>query len=250
MNSSCLNCREPLNNNYQFCPTCGQKADTHRLSFSHLTHDVIHYFTHADKSIFRIVWLLIVSPGKTVREYLHGTRKKYFPPVNFFLISVAVLAISVKVFKTFDMDFMHGYQGGGENQGVELLNFVTLRINWIYIAFVPIFTSLYWLFYIRRNYNYIEHLIAGFYWSGLILCVFALIIAPLMYVFNSLDSYYILSLLFIGILTLYYAIGYYRLFAFRSWWKFLRSLAISILVSTFSFVLFIMFVALFYVVKR
>jgi hypothetical protein len=237
---------------YRFCPACGQKAETHRLTFGHLIHDIIHYFTHADKSIFKLVKLLIISPGRTVREYLRGMRKKYFPPVNFFLISVAILAISVKVFKTFDMPFMHTLQSGGATarKGVELLNFITLRINWIYIAFIPVLTFLYWIFYVRRNYNYIEHLTAGFYWNGIILLFLALIISPLMYIFQSLDSYYSLSLIFIGMLTFYYAIAYYRLFAYRSWWKFLRSLVISGVVTSVSFVLFIVFIAVFYALQR
>jgi hypothetical protein len=100
-----------------------------------------------------------------VREYLQGMRKKYFPPVNFCLISVAILAISVKVFKTFEMPFMLTYQRNGVTysggKGVELLNLVTAKINWIYIAFLPVFTFLYWIFYVRKNYNYIEHLTAG-----------------------------------------------------------------------------------------
>jgi hypothetical protein len=252
MNSStCLNCHEPLIH-YHFCPACGQKADTHRLTFSHLVHDIIHYFTHADKSIFKLVKLLLTSPGRTVREYLQGTRKRYFPPVNFFLISVAILAISVKVFKTFDMPFMLQRGGVAHSRatGAELLNFITLRINWIYIAFIPILTFLYWIFYVRRNYNYIEHLTAGFYWNGLILLFMAFIISPLMYLFQSLDSYYSLSLIFIGVLTFYYAIAYYRLFAYRSWWKFLRSLVISSLVTSISFGLFIVFIAVFYAVQR
>jgi hypothetical protein len=252
-NVSCLNCRKPLQNDYHFCPACGQKAATHRLDVKHLAHDIIHYFTHADKSIFRLVWLLVKQPGPTVREYLQGSRKKYFPPVNFFLISVAILAISVKIFRTFDLDFMHPYKKDGITQvnykGTQLLNFLTNRVNWIYIGFIPVFTFLFWIFYTRRKYNYIEHLVAGLYWNGFILLFVALVISPLIFLFNTLSAFNVLSLIFLAAQTLYYAIAYYSMLEYHSFWKFLRSLFISILVTFLSIVFFIFLLRVFYIIN-
>jgi hypothetical protein len=252
-NGNCLNCRKRLRGDYHFCPECGQKTATHRLDVKHLAHDIIHYFTHADKSIFRLVWLLIKQPGLTVREYLQGTRKKYFPPVNFFLISVAILAISVRIFKTFDLEFMRPYKKDGMTlvnySGAQLLNFISSRINWIYIGFIPVFTFLFWIFYTRRKYNYIEHLVAGLYWNGFILLFLALIISPLIFVFNSLPAYYVLALIFLAVQTLYYAIAYYRMLEYRSIWKFLRSLIISSLVTFLSIVIFIFLLRMFYIIN-
>jgi hypothetical protein len=250
---TCLNCSKALHPEDQFCPACGQKAETHRLNFSHIIHDIIHYFTHADKSIFRLVWLLLKQPGTTVREYLQGMRKKYFPPVNFFLISVAIMAISVKVFKTFSMDFMHTYTRNGVTRisggGTRFLNFVTTRINWIYIGFIPVFAFLFWIFYTRRKYNYIEHLAAGLYWNGLTLLFLALVISPLMFAFDSLSAYYVLSLIFLTTLTVYYAIAYYHLLEYHSIWKFLRSLVISIVVTLLVMVLFVVMLRTFYIIN-
>lgn len=252
--NTCVNCNTSLEAEDDFCRRCGQKSHIHRLTFGHLVHDIIHYFTHADKSIFRLIWLLIKQPGLTVREYLQGKRKKYFPPVNFFLIAVAVMAISVRVFRTFNMDFMQRATRNGisrpSEEGALLLTFVTSRINWIYIGFIPVFTFLFWIFYTRKKYNYIEHLVAGLYWNGLIVLFLALVISPLMFIFESLPSYYTFSLMFIGSLTVYNAVAYYRLFEYNAAWKFIRSLLISIGVTLISFLIFIFLLRTFYYVTQ
>jgi hypothetical protein len=249
--STCINCESALEADDVFCRKCGQQTHTHRLSFGHLVHDIIHYFTHADKSIFRLIWLLLKQPGITVREYLHGKRKKYFPPVNFFLIAVAIMAISVRVFKTFNMDFMMRATRDGVIQPSQsgaqvVLEFVSSQINWIYIGFIPVFTFLFWIFYTKRKYNYIEHLVAGLYWNGIIVLFLALVISPLIFVFNSLDSYYFLSLTFMGALTLYYAVAYYRMLEYASFWKFVKSLAISLAVTFVSFLIFVFLIGTYY----
>lgn len=246
----CLNCTTTLQHDHQFCPKCGQKTDIHRLDVKHLSHDIIHYFTHADKSIFRLVWLLLKQPGATVREYLHGARKKYFPPVNFFLIAVAIMAISAKVFNTFSMDFMMTRNGvTTTGSAAELLTFINAKINWIYIAFIPVFTFLYWIFYTRRKYNYIEHLVAVLYWNGLIVLFLALVISPLMFAFRTLSFFYIISIVFLSVQTIYYAVAYFRFLGYRSPWKFVRSLLISSLVTLLSIVVFVFILRMFYIFK-
>jgi len=95
--TNCLNCGSNLNS-YKFCPVCGQKAATHRLSFHELWHDLLHNFTHADKSIFRLVGALAVRPGVVAREYVDGKRAKYFKPVNFFLVVGTILVFMISYF--------------------------------------------------------------------------------------------------------------------------------------------------------
>lgn len=247
----CLNCKNLLPETFNFCGHCGQKRSIHRLDVKHLAHDIIHYFTHADRSIFRLVVLLVKQPGRTVREYIEGSRKKYFPPVNFFLISVGLLAISAAVFKLFSLDFMRARGGvtrpfDPQDAGDQLMYFLTNRINWIYIGFIPVLTALFWMFYSRRKYNFIEHLVAGFYWNGFTILVLAFVIAPLVYLFNDLTAFYVLSILFLSLQTIYYSVGYYRMFEYHTIGKFIKSLSIAILVALISMLLFVVFLWVYY----
>ena len=78
--TDCLNCGTSLSARDYFCPRCGQKADTHRLTWKHFGHEVLHAVTHADASVLHLFRDLLVRPGTVAREYLAGKRKKYFSP--------------------------------------------------------------------------------------------------------------------------------------------------------------------------
>ena len=88
--NNCLNCNRPLLEGQKFCAFCGQKTALKRLSLFEIWHDVVHYFTHADKGIFQLLKALIVQNGTVAKEFVAGKRKKYFPPLNFFLIVAAL----------------------------------------------------------------------------------------------------------------------------------------------------------------
>ena len=62
-------------------------------------HEVVHFFTHADKGIFYLVKMLATNPGKVAREYIRGKRKKYFSPLNFFLVVVGLFVFVQVSFK-------------------------------------------------------------------------------------------------------------------------------------------------------
>lgn len=87
----CLNCDRQLNEGEKFCSNCGQKTDLHRLSFHEFSNEIIHYTTHADKSIFTLLRDLVVKPGTIGREYIAGKRQKYFKPLNFFFIVAGIV---------------------------------------------------------------------------------------------------------------------------------------------------------------
>lgn len=84
--TNCLNCGSAFTPDAKYCAACGQKAATHRMHFHDIWHDLIHYFTHADKGIFHLLKDLATKPGLVAREFVEGKRQKYFRPLNFFLI--------------------------------------------------------------------------------------------------------------------------------------------------------------------
>jgi hypothetical protein len=86
--TTCKNCENTVEGNY--CPNCSQKADTHRFTLKHFAHDFLHAFTHADKGIFLLMKELIIRPGKVATEFNAGKRKKYFNPITYLLIVMAL----------------------------------------------------------------------------------------------------------------------------------------------------------------
>lgn len=220
---NCANCEQEIIEGQVFCPQCGQKTHLHRLGWHDVTHDAIHYFTHADKGIFHLLVYLATKTGTVAKEYIQGKRKKYFPPFNFFLI---VAAIYVFIFTlnatpagTNDVlkehpelnhikdlkkreNAVHIYE-----RSSKAMRFMNKHSNSVAMLALPLIAALFWKFYKKAGYNYIEHLVANMYMSGFTLLCQVLFFVPIAIVFK-INSNYILIAFFIFQL-IYFSTFYY-----------------------------------------
>ena len=79
MGKKCKNCGTELTDRY--CPHCGQKASTARITMSYFFKELEYSLTHADRrGIFFTVKELFTRPGHMLRDYLLGHRVNYFRP--------------------------------------------------------------------------------------------------------------------------------------------------------------------------
>lgn len=224
MSAYCANCDQEIIQGQCFCPQCGQKTHLHRLSWHDITHDAIHYFTHADKGIFHLLIQLITKTGTVAREYVQGKRKKYFPPFNFFLIVAAiyVFVFTVNTKSNAPKDVLKDHpelsriedQKKRENvvhiyeRSAKAMAFMKKHSNSVAMLALPLLAALFWLLYRRAGYNYIEHLVANMYMSGFTLLCQVLIFVPLSLLFKSKNSNYSLLMFFI-FQIIYFSYFYY-----------------------------------------
>jgi Protein of unknown function (DUF3667) len=208
----CLNCGFSFRNEESFCPGCGQKSKTHRLSFHEIGHDTIHYFTHADKGVFYLLKRLVFQPGIVAREYIEGKRKKYFKPLNFFLIVVGIVVFMTSTLHTVDDNRSRNIEQAAERvddpemkkQMIEMagrlrmVGKVTSKYtNIINMVATPLLTILFWLAYLRGRYNYVEHLVANMYFVGFIMLFYALAIVPMLYFSSTRVDFLWLGIFFL-----------------------------------------------------
>lgn len=226
MSSNCANCNSPISHDQHFCPNCGQKAHLHRLSWHDVTHDAIHYFTHADKGIFHLLVQLATKSGTVAREFVQGKRKKYFPPFNFFLIVatiyVFVFTLNDKPQATADVLKEHPELSKIPNEakranvvriyerGAKARSFMSKHSNNVAMLALPLIALIYWLFYRRAGYNYIEHLVANMYMSGFALLIQVVFFVPLSSLFEAKNSP--VSLMFFFVFQLIYFSFFYYYF--------------------------------------
>ena len=218
----CLNCEMSLSDSVNFCPNCGQKTNTHRLSLHDLTHDTVHYFTHADKSIFKLLKELAVKPGIVAREYITGKRQKYFKPLNFFLIVAGIVVFMTSAFyKPNDERSRRLEQSAQYIQDpvkkqrvlniaarVSKVNLITGKYsNVINMVATPFLTLLFWFAY-RRQFNFIESLVGNMYFISYTMVFYALLIVPLQYLIPAAGMYF-LSIFFL-FEVLYRGYAYYQ----------------------------------------
>lgn len=210
--ANCLNCSQPLDQQAAYCPACGQKTAIHRISFHELWHDVVHYFTHADKGIFHLFFQLAKQPGVAAREYIQGKRSKYFKPLNFWLIVAGLLVFVTGIFyKPNDKRSQAMEQAAQRIQDPvkkqQLLAMATRTrtvskitgkySNVINMIATPLLTVFFWLIYSKGKYNYTEHLVANMYFVGFIMIFYALVFFPLQSIVPPSASLVILGSFFL-----------------------------------------------------
>ncbi len=187
--SHCRNCEVSLAPEHDFCPKCSQKTGLHRLSLHDIIHDAIHFFFHADKSLLNLVRELAVNNGKVAREFIAGKRKKYFPPLNFFLLVAAVYLFVqiqtdyphinvVKAYpellqiqnKALQVKMINAYQ-----RREDAIHFMNHHSNTVMMLSLPVIALVFWLLYRRKGFNYTEHLVGGMYMFGFFTLIFTVL---------------------------------------------------------------------------
>ena len=81
----CKNCNTGVSGTV-YCPTCGQKSDTHVLTFTEFLVETADGLFNFDSRLWRSLSPLILHPGKLTNEYLKGRRMHYLPPFRLYLI--------------------------------------------------------------------------------------------------------------------------------------------------------------------
>ena len=81
----CLNCNNPLRPEDNYCPSCGQENNIHKIPVSHIIQETFEDFFHFDTKIWNTIKTTFSKPGKITIDYLEGKRARYVPPVKFYI---------------------------------------------------------------------------------------------------------------------------------------------------------------------
>ncbi len=82
---NCLNCGYPFNGQEKFCPDCGQKNKTAKITFKSFLAEIFNGFISWDAKFWKTIIPLIIAPGKVSKDYVEGKRMRYANPFRFYL---------------------------------------------------------------------------------------------------------------------------------------------------------------------
>lgn len=82
---TCLNCQLPLEKSDHFCPNCGQKNTTKKLSFGDFFIQFFSGMFNYDSRFQRTLRVLLFNPGRISKDYINGKRMRYANPFQFYL---------------------------------------------------------------------------------------------------------------------------------------------------------------------
>lgn len=176
-NQICLNCDGELIGAY--CHGCGQKADTHRITISHLIqHDLIHGIWHFDKGLLYTMREAMVRPGTMAMNYIRGKRVRYY---NVFYLILLVLGINLLVAHFFKQ-YYHIVEDTGkkgivvDENKVDLSYYLKNYFKLLMFLIIPLFATSGLISFRKLKLNFAEHtviagnlLLAGIMWYFFVL---------------------------------------------------------------------------------
>ncbi|SFI84160.1 DUF3667 domain-containing protein [Myroides guanonis] len=213
----CLNCKKELTGKY--CSGCGQKADTHRITFNNfISHDVLHGIFHIEKGMLFTAKQALIRPGTASLDYIAGKRKPYYNVFLFILLTIGLMLF----LKHFYNDLLINQGRPLSNDSINLNqasktinNILSQKTKIIIFLFVPFAALNSFILFNRKKLNLSEHFII----AGMIL-LGALILYTIGNIFFYLDLIIEFTNTFtnrVGILLtflifLYIGYGYYNAF--------------------------------------
>lgn len=164
--TNCRNCGTPLTN--RFCPSCGQKADTQRITWLWLWHEIQHSIFHVDRGLLFTLKELFTRPGFAIREFLEGKRAGRFKPFATLLIVATVYSLLYRL--------MPPDLSGVMKENAQLVLLETLN-SWMgkyyalmELALLPLFAFSSWLTMRAYGHNFVEHLVIQTYLAAQRIC--------------------------------------------------------------------------------
>ncbi len=84
----CLNCETRFSDNY--CPRCGQSADTERYHLKNIWQNIAGGFFNIDRGFGKTLIHLLYRPGYMIGDFIHGKRAYYFRPFQMLFVLAAI----------------------------------------------------------------------------------------------------------------------------------------------------------------
>jgi len=164
--NNCKNCNEPINGNY--CSNCGQPAKLKRIDRHYIIQE-IGEFLFANKGMIYTIKKILISPGKSVRQFIVEDRFRFVKPITFLFITSLAYTLVCYLFNIGVEDYY--LQPLPEEMDFPTMN---LLMNWItnYSGYTSIISGLFVAFFIKwffrkSGYNIFEIFILLCFVSGI-----------------------------------------------------------------------------------
>jgi hypothetical protein len=144
---NCKSCEASLSEESSFCPNCGGKVVSNRLSLKGTWTEFIGPFFNWDNFFWTTFIDLFVRPEQVLTAYISGARRTYFQPFSYMIIYGT---LTVLFFKVFPMDFEELKASSAQNPEFDPSSFTETYIsnyNIFLLLTIPVFAFMGWLIF-------------------------------------------------------------------------------------------------------
>ena len=186
---ACKNCHEPLPNQAEFCPACGQSVKVITRPWREVLGELVTELLDFDGRMLVSLRSLLTRPGLLSFEYINGRRASYTSPIRMYLIISVVFFFVLPLIlpEPADTDPAHEIAVDQYSQAMFLL--------------LPIFALVLKAFY-RQSY-YLSHLVFTVHLFSAMFIVFAVMLSLEV----AADRYF--AAILIQLVLLIYTLAYF-----------------------------------------
>ncbi|MEO9872379.1 DUF3667 domain-containing protein [Ekhidna sp.] len=232
MERICKNCEKKLDNEFKYCPSCGQEHKDKVVHFKQFILDFLgDYFTF-DSLIIRSVKPLLIKPGFLTNEFIVGRRVRYIPPLRLFIfISIIFFLILGPVEKTVALE---------RNEEAEFLdNFFNVWFPRLFFLLLPLFALFLYMLFRKPGRFYLTHFIFSIHLHAFIFVLLTLMVVLIDYIFPSsvfLSQWSLIITMFL--LQLYLLIALKRVYDQKWLTTFFKLLMVNIMYVVSAMIIF------------
>ncbi|WP_062061934.1 DUF3667 domain-containing protein [Aquimarina longa] len=195
--TACKNCDQQIEN-CNFCPNCGAKKITQRITFKYLVSEFANRFFNIDNSFIKTCTHLFTKPEKVIDGYINGLRKRYITAFGYFTISLTVTSFYTFLVKDRFTELIINTMSSLSKEQIEtqknILDGTFQYQSIINLMLIPVLALLSRLVFINyKKYNLTEHLVIYLYAYSHIVGFMTIILLPITFLIDDLITITILQ---------------------------------------------------------
>ena len=125
---NCKNCEQAFQDDFEFCPHCGQKAKEN-LTMGVLFYNTISNYFSFDARFFKSFLPLMFRPGYLAKRFVEGKRLLYLHPAQYYLfVSVVFFFLFSFQAREYTQKLDTVLKEGFENDSISVINDAPLKV--------------------------------------------------------------------------------------------------------------------------
>lgn len=162
----CKNCQKSLQPDYTYCPHCGARVVSRRITFRLLLSQLSDWLFNVDNSFTRTFKGLFLKPDKVIKGYLSGMRKKYMSPLSYLTISITLAGLLIFIIQK-NFEGQIDFTGGASEINPEFSQkWMEIQFDFnafFFFIYLPSLALPAYLFMNRVRFNFSEYIIVFVY---------------------------------------------------------------------------------------
>ena len=163
----CKNCELSIQTHHNYCPHCGAKVISNKLTLTALFSHFSEQFLNYDNKFIQTFIQLFTKPEDVIGCYINGTRKKYVNVISYFALAITITGIQLYLLNKYFpelVNFSSITAEGQEEFAKKNLEFTQEYQSILMMISVPIYAIISKIVFFKiKTHNYTEHLVIFMY---------------------------------------------------------------------------------------